>query len=264
MQAIEPDRGHFADQKLRDITIEGSNEQKQAAQEDHGRTTLIDPKTRAEDHLIQCAGPNAEIKGEKDVSSRAEQKQIDDTRESNEQPQKQVELREEPAESQGENKNPATTTESPEKPTNEIKVFTALKAEANDVKSDAETMDVKKDATTALEHPEGSTHKGELSTSPSSGPRFTPSSSEAHSSPANSEAPNIEDNTKSLAKMDQANTSPLAIRGGGPNKGGKKTYAALAREPASGGGNGGDKQTEAKSDLWAVPEGEQARGKEKR
>ena len=274
-QAIEPDRGHFADRKLKDITIEESNEQKQAAQEHHGRTTMIDPETRAEDQLTQCTGPNVEMKGEEDVSSRAEQKQVDDTRESNEQPQKQVELREEPAESQGENKSPATTPESPEKPTNEGEVFATLESKVNDVKGDPETTDSKKDATTALEYPEGSTHEGELSTSPGSGARFTPSSSdahytppgsEAHSSPANSEAPDIEDNTKPPAKMNQAEESPLAIRGGGPIMGGRKTYAALAKEPASGGvsESSGDKQTQAKRDPWAVPEGERAWGKGKR
>ena len=274
-QDVEPDRDHTADRKLRDITIEESNEQKQAAQEDHGRTTLIDPETRAEDQLTQCTSPKAEMKGEEDVSSRAEQKQVNDTRETNEQPQKQVELREEPAEFQGENKNPATTPESPEKPTNEGEVFAALESTVNDVKSDPKTTDSKKDATTALEHPEGSTHEGELSTSPSSGARFTPSSSDAHdtppgskanSSPANSEAPDLEENTKPPAKMNQAEESPLAIRGGGPNMGGRKTYAALAKEPASGGGSekGGDKQTQAKSDPWAVPEGERAWGKGKR
>ena len=271
-QAIEPDRGHFADRKFEDITIEESNEQKQAAQEDHRRTTLGDPETRAEDQLTQCTGPNAELKGEEDVSSRAEQKQVNDTRESNEQPQKQVELREKPAESQGENQNPATTPESPEKPTNEGKVFAALESKVNDVENDPETTESKKDTTTALEHPEGSTHEGELSTSPSSGARFTPSSSdahctppgsEAHSSPANSEVHDIEDNTKPLAKINQAEESLLVIRGGGPNTGGRKTYAALAKEPASGGRNGGDKQTETKSDPWAVPEGEPAWGKGK-
>ena len=54
--------------------------------------------------------------------------------------------------------------------------------------------------------------------------------------------------------------------GGGPNMGGKKTYAALAKEPASGSGsgNGDNKQIEAKSDPWAVPEGERAWGKERK
>ena len=274
-QAIEPERGHFADRKLRDITIEESNQQRQATQEDHGRTTLIDPKVRAEDQRTQYTGSNVETKGEEDVSSLAEQKQFNDTSESNEQPQKQVELREEPAESQGESRNPATTPESPEKPTNEGKDFAALESKVNDVKNDPETTDSKKDATTAFEHPEGSTQGGELSTSPSSGARFTPSSSdahctppgsEAHSSPANSEAPDIEDNTKPPAKMNQVEESPLVIRGGGPNMGGRKTYAALAKEPASGGGSesGDIQQAHVKSDPWAVPEGERAWGKEKR
>lgn len=271
-QAVEPDRDHTADPKLRDTTIEESNGQKQAVYEDHGRTTLIDPGTRAEDQFTRCTGPNAEMKGEEGVSSRAEQEQVDDTCESNEQPQKQVELREEAAESRGEDKNPATTPEDPEKPTNEGKVFAALESKVNDMKSGPETIDARKDATTALEPLERSTHERELSTSPSSGARFTPSSSDAHytppgsdahSSPTNSEAADSGDNTKAPAKVNRAEESPLAIRGGGPDMGGKKTYAALAKEPATGSGTGGDKQTEAKSDPWAVPEGERAWGKGK-
>ena len=315
-QAVEPDCDHTADRKLGDITIEESNEQKQAVHEDHGRTTLKGPGTRAEDQLTRRTGPAAEMKVEEDVSSRAEQKQVGDTRESNEQPQKQVELQEEAAESKAENTNLATGPETPEKPTNEVKVFPTLGSEVKDVKSDPETTDAKKDATTALEHLERSPHERALSTSSSSGARYTPSSSDAnpsppgsdvHSSPTNSEAPNFEDNIKTPARISHGEESPLAIRGGGPNMGGKssptnskapnienitetpakvsqgegsplaiksggpniggrKTYAALAKEPASGSGigNGGDKQTEAKSDPWAVPEGEAAWGREEK
>ena len=271
-QAVEPDCDHIADGKPRDIIVEKSNGQKQVMHEDHGRTTLIDPRTRAKDQLIRCTGPSIEMKGEEDVSSRAERKQVDDTCESNEQAQK---LREQAAESGVENKNPATSLDIPKKPKNERRVFPPPRSEVNDVKSDPETTDAKKGATTALEPLERSPHEKELSTSPSLGACYTPSNSDAnptppgsdvHSSPTNSDAPQNEDNTKPPAKVSQGEESPLAIRGGGPNMGGKKTYAALAKEPASGSGsgNGDNKQIEAKSDPWAVPEGERAWGKERK
>ena len=318
MQAVGPDCDPTADRKLKDVTVEKPNEQKQVAHKEYGHTTLIDPGALAQDQLTQCTGPNAKMERERDVSPRAEQKQIDDTDESNEQPRKQVDIREEPAESTSENKDPATTPEDPEKPAHERRVFSALELEISDVKSDLETTDAKKDAITALEHKEGSIQEGEASTSPSLGALSTPPSSdahstpprsdakkdaitafehkdgsthaeevstspslgalstppssdahstpprsEAHSSPTYSEAPDIEDNTKSRAKVSQAEESPLATRSCGPSMGGKKTYAALAKEPASGSGSGGGKQTESKSDPWAVPVGEPTWGRGK-
>ncbi len=271
--AIEPDRGRIADRKLKDISIEEPNGQNQVTQEECGHTSLIDPEALAQDQRTWCTGLDAKVNREGDVSPLAEQKQVDDTDESNEQPTKKVEIREEPAESTSENKDPVTAPEDSEKPTHERKVFAALDLEVSDVKNDMETTDAKKDATTALEHTEGSTHEGEVSTSPSFGARSTPSSSnahstpshsEAHSSPSNSEASGIEDNTKTPVNVNQAEASPLAAMSGGSNMCGKKTYATLAKEPASGSGSGGDKHTEAKSDPWAVPEGEPAWGRGKR
>ena len=277
MQVIGPDRNRTADRKLKDITIEEPNEQKQVAHGEYGHTTLIDLRTRAQDQLTRCTSPDAKVIEEGDVSPRAEQKRLDDTDESNEQPKKQFEIGAEPAESTSENKYPATAPEDLKKPTHKGRVFAALELEVSHLKSDLETTDAKKDATAALEHKEGSTHEGESSTSPSSGARFTPPSSDAHSdchstppgsqarsSPTSSEALDIEDNTEPPAKVSQAEESPLATRSSGPSMGGKKTYAALAKEPASGSGSGVDKQTEAKSDPWAVPQGEQTWGRGKR
>ena len=313
-QAVEPDSDHTPFRKLGDITIEESNEEKQAVHEDHGRPGLKGPATRAEDQVTRRTGPAAEMKVEEDISSRAEQEQVDDTRQSNEQPREQVELQEEAAESKTENAILDTGPETPEKPTNEVKIFPTLGSQVKDVKSDPETTDVKEDATAALELLEP--HERALSTSSSSAIRYTPSSSDAnpsppgsdvHSSPTKSEAPNFEDNTKTPARISPGEESPLAIRGGGPkmgaksshtnskapniedntetparvsqgegsplaikggglNMGGKKTYAELAKEPASGSGigNGGGTQTEAKSDPWAVPEGEVAWGEEEK
>ena len=272
MQAVGPDRDRTADRKLEDITIEEPNEQKQVTHEEYGHTTLIEPEALAQDRLTRCTGSDAKVKRERHVSPRAEQKKVDYTDESNEQPKKQVEIREERAESTSENEDLATAPEDPEKPTHEGRAIGALKLEVSDVKSDLETMDAKKDATTAPVHKERSTHEGEVSTSPSLGAFSTPSSSdanstpprsEAHSSPTNSEAPDIEDSTKPPAKVSQAEENPLATGSSGPSMGGKKTYAALAKEPASRSGSGVDKQTEAKSDPWAVPQGEQTWGKGK-
>ena len=208
---------------------------------------------------------------------RNEQKRLGDIDKSNEQHKEQFELEPEPAKSTSVNKYPATAPEDLKKPTHEGRVFAALELEVSHLKSDLETADAKKDAIAVLEHKEGLTHEGEFSTSPSSGARCTPPSSdahsdchstpprsEAHSSPTSSEAIDIEDNTKPPAKVSQAEESPLATRGSGPSMGGRKTYAALAKEPASGSGSGVDQQTEAKSDPWAVPQGEQTWGRGKR
>ena len=271
MQAVGPDRDCTADRKAKDITVEEPNEQKYVAHEEHGHKTVIDLKAVAPDQLTRCNSPNAKVKIG-DVSAQAEQKRVNDADESNEQSKKLVEMREEHAKCTSGNKDPATATEDPEKPTYEGRVFEALKLQVSDAKSGLETTDAKKEATSTLEHKEGSTHEGELSTSPSSGAHYTPSSSdastppgsEAHSSPTESDVPDIGDDTKTPAKVSQAEESPLTTRKSGPSRGGKKTYAALAKEPVSGSGSSGSTQTEAKSDPWAVPQGEQTWGRGKK
>ena len=271
MQAIGPDRGRNADPKLEDMSSRELNQQKQVAHEECGHTTFMDPEALAQDQRTRCTGPNAQVHREGDISPRTEQKQVDDTDKSNEQRTKEVEIREEPAQTTSEKKDPAIAPEDSEKPMHED-VFTALDLEVGEEKADMETMDANKDATTALEHMEGSTHEGEVSTSPSLAARSTPPSSdahttpprsEAHSSPTNSEAPDIEDKSKTPVNVNQAEESPLATKSCGSDMCGKMTYAALAKEPAGGTGSGGDKQTEAKSDPWAVPEGEPAWGRGK-
>ena len=267
MQAIGPDCDRSGDDKPQDITVGEPNKQKQVTHEKYGHTSLMDPEALAQDQLTQCAGSNAKVEKEGGFSPRAEEKQVDSTNASNEQPKKQVEIREERAESTSENKNPAAAPEGPEKSAQERKIFGTLKLEVSDVKSGLKTVDAKKDATCALKHKKGSTQEGEDSTSPSwssSDAHFTPPGSETYSSPTNSGPSDIEDNAKSPAKVSQAKESPLAIRISGPGMGGKKTYAALAKESASGSGSCVDKQTEAKSDPWAVPQGEQTWGRGKK
>ena len=266
MQAVGPDRDRSGDGKPQDITVGEPNKQKEVTHEKYGHTTLMDPEALAQDQLTWCAGSNAKVEKEGDFSLGAEQKQINSTDTSNEQPKKQVEVREERAESASGSKNPAAAPEGPEKPTPERKVFGTLKLEVSDVKSDTKTADAKQHVTCALEHKKRSTHEGEVSTSPnssSSDAQFTPPGSETYSSPTNSGRSDIEDKNKSPVKISQAKESPLATRRRGSSMVGKKTYAALAKESANGSGNGGDKQTVAKSDPWAVPQGEQTWGRGK-
>lgn len=272
-QAVGLDRDCTANGKLEVVAIEEPYEQKQVIHEESRHTTLMDPKELGQDQLTRCTTSNAKAEREGEFSPRAEQKQVDHTDGRTKQPEKQVEIRDERAESPSENKDPATAPGDPEEPRHKGRDLGALRLEVSEVKRDLETMDVKKDATTALQHKEGSTHEGEVSTSPSSGTRYTPSSSdshftppgsEAHSSPTNSGASDVEDNTKPTAKVSQAEGSPLATRSSGPSIGGKKTYAALAKEPASGSGSGVDEQTQVKSDPWAVPQGEQTWGRGKK
>ena len=266
MQAVGPDHDRKDDGKLQDITIGEPNKQKQASHEKYGHTTLMDLEALAQDQLTWCAGSSAKVEKEGDCSPRAEQKQVDSTDASNEQPKKQVEIREEHAKSTSERKDSAAATEDLERPTREGRVLGALKLEVSDMKNDMKTMDPKKHVACALEHKKRSTHEGEVSTSPSgSSPdaQFTPPGSETYSSPTNSGRSDFEDSTKPPAKVSQTKGSPLAIRSRGSTMVGKKTYAALAKEHASGSGSGVDKQTEAKSDPWAVPQGEQTWGRGK-
>ena len=267
MQAVGLDRDRSGDGKPQDITIGEPNKQKQVTHEKYGHTAWMDPKALAQDQLTWCAGSNAKVEKKGDFSPGAEQEQIDSTDASNEQPKTQVEIREERAESTSGSKNPAAAPEGPEKPTSERKRFGTLKLEVSDVKSDTKTVDAKKHVTCALEHKKGPTHEGEVSTSPnssSSDAQFTPPGSETYSSPTHSGPSDIEDESKSPTKVSQAKESAVATRSRGSTTVGKKTYAALAKESASGSGSGVDRQSEAKSDPWAVPQGEQTWGRGKK